>query len=184
MGLIEKSREYRSKKLAGVGRFLVKLGISANLLTFLSFISGLLAVYFLFDNYVFFVIFALFHLLFDSIDGVVARLSKTSKFGEYFDWVSDQLVTFSALVKTGWFIGDFYAYIVAGIFALAFIIFLWSKFKAPMYFIRLTMLIILSIVTFPFLPYTKTFLTGAYLTAGVISVYSLARQMQWWMERR
>lgn len=180
MGLIENSREYRSRKLAGIGKLLVRLGVSANLLTFLSFLSGLLAIYFLFNNYLFFVIFAFLHLSFDAIDGVVARLSKTSVFGEYFDWISDQLVTFLALVKTGWFLSDVYAYLVAGLFALAFIIFLLSKQKAPMYFIRIASLVVLIIVTFPLFPHTKIFLIAGYLTAGIVSGYSLARQLQWY----
>src|SRR3989344_5875115 len=119
MGVVEKFRAYRSKKLEKIGRLLVNIGISANQVTALAFLSGLAAVYFLFSSYYLFTIFALLHLCFDGMDGVIARLTKPTTQGKYFDLLSDSAVTFIAILKSAWFLQEFYAYIAAGLFLTA-----------------------------------------------------------------
>lgn len=185
---LEKFREYRTKKFSKVGQALYSLGISANIMTFLSLILGLTAVYFLFSNYYLFAAFAILHLLADGIDGVIARVSradyKYSLRGKYFDSSADSLVTLLLLIKIGWHLQDYYAYIVAGLFLITVMIHYLSKFAAPVLFIRTVSLISLAIFTFPLIPYQKIPLTIIYLTAGTVSAYSLARQLQWFLKRK
>lgn len=187
---LEKFREYRTKKFSKIGQALYSIGISANIMTFLSLILGLTAVYFLFSNYYLFAAFALLHLLADGIDGVIARVSKTASasknllWGKYFDSAADSLVTLLLLVKIGWHLQDYYAYIVAGLFLITVMIHYLSEFAAPVLFIRTVSLILLAIFTFPLIPYQKILLTIIYLTAGTVSAYSLARQLQWFLNKK
>jgi len=176
-------RKYRSRKLSGVGRNLRYLGITANLLTFLSLISGLLAIYYLFSNYSLFVIFTLLHLLFDSFDGVVARISKTTKFGKYFDIGSDSLITLLAIIKTGWFLQDYYYYFVGGLFFIALAIHFRSKLIAPIIFLRTPTFLILMVASSRQFLYTRTLFIVGLTAAGIVSLYSLAKQVEWLVKR-
>ncbi len=181
MNFIEKFRSYRSRKLEKTGRLLVKIGLKANRITALSLISGILAIYFLFNNYYLFTLFALLHLLFDAFDGVLARLTKSTTPGKYFDLLSDSAVPFLALLKVGFYLGDFYAYLAAGLFLVALIIHLALKLQTPMFFLRTATVMVLMIATFPLFPFTTTALTAGYLAAGGVSLFSLARQLQWYV---
>lgn len=181
MGTIENFRKYRSQKLEKLAKPLAQAGITANHLTLLSLASGIATIYFLFDNYYLLVVFAVLHLLFDSLDGVVARLTKPTLFGKYFDLLTDSSVTFLALVKTGWYLQDWYAYVAAGLFLVSLLIHLKSKLQAPMILMRTATLIVLSIATHPSFPYAV--LTPGYLLAGGISVFSLAWQLQWYTKK-
>ncbi len=184
MDVIQHFRAYRSKKLAKIARALVKMGVQANHITFLSLISGIVSIYFLFNNYYLFVVFALFHLAFDGLDGVIARVTKPTAQGKYFDLISDSSVTFLALLKAAWYLQDIHAYIAAGLFLLALIIHLASKLETPMLFMRTVFVIVLVIITNPLFPFTTITVTAGYLAAGGVSLYSLARQLQWFMEKR
>lgn len=179
MDFIEKFRAYRSKNLEKAGKLLVKTGLSANHITILSFLSGLAAVYFLFSNYYLFALFALLHLCFDGIDGVIARLTKATMQGKYADLLSDSAFTFLAVLKTAWHLQEFYAYIAAGLFLLALLIHLRSRLQAPMLFLRTISVIVLLAATHPSFPFTLLALTAGYLAAGGVSLFSLARQLQW-----
>ena len=182
---IEKLREYRSRRLQGLGKFCVRCHISANMVTGISLLAGLTSMYFLFIDYWYFLIFAILHLLLDSLDGVIARLTKPSTFGEYFDWSSDSIIAILLLAKVGWYLNDIYPYIIAGLFALGFIIFLASRLKAPLIFIRTASLLVLAIVTIPAFPaaYQTGVLTVGYLIAGAFTAFSLAKQVQWFMRK-
>lgn len=182
MQTVEKFRHYRSKKLGFLAQGLIKTGLTANHLTFLSLLSGLAAVYFLFDNYYLFALFALLHLVFDSLDGVVARATQITYFGKYVDMMADSTVTFLVLLKAAWFLRELYAYLAAGLFLLALIIHLVSRLQAPMIFMRTVTLAVILIATHPQFPYQILTLTLGYLSAGGVSLYSLARQLQWRME--
>lgn len=164
-------------------RILRWAGISANMLTLCSLIAGLLAVYWLFSNHILFVLFALLHVLFDGLDGVVARISGASHFGKYFDQGSDSLVTILVLFKVGWYLQDTYAYIIAGLFFLAVAIYFLSRTQAPIIFMRTVALLILIVVAYPSFPFQQEILTIGYLAAGIVAVFSLARQLQWGMMR-
>ncbi len=180
---IKEFRAYRSDRLSRIAKPLVKAGVTADQVTALSLISGLLAVYFLFTNYYLLVLFALLHLLFDGFDGVIARLTKTSIAGKYLDLVTDNLVTIGVLIKTAIFLQDFYAFIAAGLFSLALTIHIISKLKAPILFIRTVSLIVLTIALNPSFPFAAILLTAGYLAAGGVSSYSLTRQLQWHLNR-
>ena len=179
MKSILKLREYRSKKLHKVGKLLLKAHISANQLTSYSLIAGLLAAYFLFDNYWLFVLFALLHLLFDGVDVVVARISVPTKWGAYFDFCTDRIVEFLVLIKLILFLNGYYAYFVLGLFCLTTVVHLIYKTAAPLIIIRTITLILLMIFTYPALPYSLLLVNLICLTAGITYVYSLVKQGQW-----
>ena len=184
MDIVRKFRAYRSKKLEKVAQPLVKAGLAANHLTFLSLLSGIAAIYYLFSNYYLFALFTLLHLLFDAFDGVIARLTKPTTYGKYVDLLSDSAVTFLILLKAGFYLQEFYAYLAAGLFLLALIIHVRSKLQAPMFFMRTASVIILIAATNPLFPFTKTVLTAGYLIAGGFSLFSLARQLQWYVGKK
>lgn len=182
MDTITKFRQYRSKKLGFLARFLVKTSLTANHLTFLSLLSDILAVYFLFNNYYLFALFALLHLLFDALDGVVARITTVTHFGKYFDLISDSSVTFLVILTAARHLQELYAYLAAGLFLLALIFHLTSRLQAPMLFMRTVSLLLIMIATHPLFPFPTFLLTLGYLGAGGVSLYSLARQLQWRMQ--
>jgi len=182
MDIVQTFRVYRSKKLEKLAKAVSRFGINANHITILSLLSGIAAIYFLFNNYYLFVVFALLHLLFDGVDGVVARVTKPTTQGKYFDLLSDSGVTFLALLKVAWHLQGFYAYIAAGLFLLALIIHLKFKLQPPMLFLRTISIIVLLVATHPLFPFTNMVLTAGYLAAGGVSLYSLARQLQWRMQ--
>ena len=183
MDLVERFRTYRSKKLEKIARPLVKAGLAANHLTFLSLLSGIAAIYYLFSNYYLFALFALLHLLCDGLDGVVARITKPTLFGTYFDLLSDSTVTFLILLKAGFYLQELYAYIAAGLFLLALLIHLRSRLQAPMLFLRTISVALLLAATHPSFPFTSLAITAGYLAAGGVSLFSLARQLQWHLSR-
>ena len=128
---IEQTREYRDKKLNTIGRSLKRLGISPNILSFFSLLTGLTAMYFAFTHLGYFILFALLHVTFDGLDGVVARLGTPSSYGAYLDIGVDTFITLLILIKIGYYINDFYPYIIAGLFTLAVLIHMITKLKAP-----------------------------------------------------
>jgi len=177
--LIEHTREFRSKYLARLAKLLVKKGITANQLTTGGHILGLLSIYFLFNNHLLFVILFSLHLLFDAFDGVVARLTKPTTFGDYYDHVGDQVVAFALLLKIYLFLGDYYVLIVLGIHFLANLIHFLSKMKAPVIFLRSGMGIVLMLA-----PLSPAFIiNGTYLVSGVLLIYSLAIQLIYYLTK-
>lgn len=178
---MEKFRVYRSNKFSGLGKFFLKLGISANLMTGFSFLSGLLAVFFLFSNYNLFVLFAFLHLLADGLDGVIARVSKITTFGKYFDQITDGIVGLLILVKIGMYTGDYLGYLVAGLYLLAQGVFFLSHGKAPVLFTRTLSVILVALYLPGIIPFTEYALILILLINGVATLYSLARQLQWFI---
>lgn len=173
---IKKFQTYRTKKLETLGKFFIKIGVSANTMSLFQLAMGLAAVYSLFVSYPLFIIFSVLHLMGDAMDGVIARLTKTTKIGKYLDHYTDRTVTFLIIIKIGWFLQDYYAYIIAGLFLLVQISYALSHFKAPILFTRtLTLILVTLILPFP------TFLPIVYLVTGIAVVYSMARQLQWWI---
>lgn len=181
---IGRVRSWKSKHLKPAAQFLLKFGINAQLLTTFSLISGLTAVYFLFNNYYLFVLFAGLHLLFDSLDGLVAREAGETIFGKYFDFVTDNVVSILILIKLGWYLNDYFVYLVAILFFIGLLVHFWSRLEAPMLFIRTVAIIVLIVATFPNFPYQLFLLTLGYLVAGSTTVFSLAKQLQWLMKKR
>ncbi len=201
---IRRWQEYRTQKLEKIASFFVRCGIKANAVTFFSFAAGIAAVFFLFQNYFLFLLTALLHLLFDALDGVIARRESSSQahpsqakylpdrksssrktFGTIIDHGGDSLLTVLALAKIGWFLGDYYPYIIAALFALA--VLMHFRFGAPVIFMRTAVFILLLLFTLPVaavLPYQGILLTIGYMAAGVVTLYSLARQWQWMIKEK
>lgn len=165
-------REYRSSRLGGIGRFLLRLKITANVLTFFSLACGLTAAYYLFQDQVLFVVFAVLHLICDGLDGVVAREAGSTKLGKYFDAFTDSFVQFILILRIAFFLNDYYVFLTAGLFLLANVIYLYNKMNAP-YLPSRTLTLILLMFNLPL------FLTLAFLISGATAVYSLAKQLQW-----
>ncbi|MBI2662682.1 CDP-alcohol phosphatidyltransferase family protein [Candidatus Woesearchaeota archaeon] len=172
--IIQDFRGYRTKKLSSLAKFLLKLKISANVMTTLSLLFGLTSIYFLFNNHLLFIIFAILHLLADILDGVLARSSKSTAFGQYYDYSVDQIIAVLLIIKIGVYLNEYYAYIAAFLYLLTHFIYIINKFKSPILFARTFTVVIL----FFNLP------TLAFLTAGVISVYSLALQLQYFVTKK
>jgi phosphatidylglycerophosphate synthase len=182
--VIARFQQFRSQKLAQVGKGLLSVGINANILTVLSIISGGAAAYFLFDKYWLFVLLAFLHLLFDALDGVVARQSPENSYGRYLDLGTDSFVTILLLVKVGFFLGDYYIFLITGLFALEVLFHFASRLQAPVIFMRSASVGVAVVASFPSFPWTEGLLTLGFLVAGVCTLYSLARQLQWVLARR
>lgn len=172
---IKKSREWRFRHLAFLGKILLKLGITPNQLTFFSFLCGLLAVYFLFQKHSFFVLFSFFHLLTDALDGVLARLDKPSPWGKYLDYTNDQLICFFLLGKIYFFLQDKFVLLVISLFIFSQIPYLLSRFRYPLLFFRTSL--VLSLMLAPLFS-LKLISQITYLIAGIFSLYSLLLQLR------
>lgn len=178
---IEKTREVRDKVLNKPAKLLIKLKVNAFSMSILSLLFGIVGAYYLFDNYLLFVLFMTLHLLADSLDGVIARITKTeSRFGKYLDNIIDRLITFAILVKIFLTLEDYYIVIVGFIFVLTQTIYLINKMNSPAMFPRTTVLIIL-IILGPLVS-VSTLATTTYLTIGVISLYSLTLQGEYYLK--
>ncbi len=182
--LIKNFRKYRSEKFGGIGKRLRNIGITANILTACSLVSGLIAVYYLFNNYSLFVLFTLLHLLFDAFDGVVARISKATRFGKYFDLGSDSLITLLALLKTGWFLENYYVFIASGLFLIALVIHFKTALQSPIIYLRTPTLLVLMVVTTKQFVYAQELFIAGYLAVGMVSLYSLAAQARWFVKKQ
>lgn len=178
---LELNRKTRSRLLEPAGKFLLKFKITANQMTFVSFVFGLISVYFLFQMPFLFIIFAVLHLLADCFDGVLARLTKPNIFGKYFDYFTDRSISVFVLIKIYFYLQDYYVVFIIFLFILSQAVHVLSKFEYPIIFIRTGSLIYLSFSPlFPFIP----FLTIGYLVAGIISLFSLLLQLKHFLRIR
>ncbi len=166
---LEKFRIYRSKKLLPAGQFFLRCHISANIMTSISFLVGLGAIYFLFQNHLYFILLGLLHLTLDGLDGVIARASKPTTFGKYFDNASDQLIGVLLLLKIALVTEDYFVYLITVIVFLAQLFYALSSLKAPAFFSRTILVILLFFNQ----------VTLGFLVAGVIGLYTLAMQLMW-----
>ncbi len=181
-GIIEKGRAYRDKIFNEPAKLLIRLKITPNLMTIISLILGITAVYFLFQNHYLFIIFGTLHLLADGFDGVMARLSKETLFGKYFDNFTDRLIVVLVLLKLSLLLKDDYVYLILGIYIITQTIYFLSRFKYPALFVRTAILIILAFQFYPFNHYLNIPVI-AYLTTGVVSLYSLTLQFSHFIKR-
>ncbi len=180
---INRFQEYRSRKFSGAGKFLIRLGINADGMTFLSALLGLGAVYFLFQNQIAYILLAMLYLFADAIDGIMARLTKPTTYGKYLDAVIvDGGITLLILIKIGWFLHDYYSYIIAGMYLLALCVYGFSRLQAPMLFTR-TITLVAAMFYFSAFPITAYILVLNYLTSGVAAAWSLALQLQWMINK-
>ena len=178
---IEKIQEFKSKHFASFGKFLIKVGLTANLLTFIALITGFVAVYYLMQNHLLFITFILVHILFDALDGLAARVEGSTLKGKYFDQISDSFIAFLLILKSAWLIGDLYIYLIGTLFALAMLIYFISKLRAPVYFMRTGVAIFYILV--PYIPFTEIFYNAGAIFVGTVSAFILAKQLQWYLTR-
>ncbi len=171
---LEKFRIYRSKKLLPLGKFFLRCHISANIMTAISFLVGLAAVYFLFHNHLYFILLGLLHLTLDGLDGVIARASTPTLFGKHFDNASDQLIGIFLLLKIAFVTQDYAVYLITAIVFLGQLFYVLSKLTAPAFFSRMSLM---------FLLFFNQVVPG-FLVAGVIGLYTLAMQLVWILRRK
>lgn len=195
---MEQGREFRKQKLAGVARILLNIGFTSSRMTFLSLLFGLGAAYFLFQRQSVYIVLALLHLLADGLDGVIASLEikppkggirgiEEMNFGKYFDSGTDAFITLLVLGKVAFTLQDIYGFIVVGLFALAQLIYFASRMEAPVLPVRTVTLVLLMLylpASVPLLAWTNKLLLIVMGIAGVASLYSLARQLQWRLGRK
>lgn len=174
------TRQFRSRLFHPLAKSLIKLKITANHLTTLSLLAGIIAVYFLFQAHFLFIIFILLHLFLDGLDGVVARLTKPSPFGDYYDHISDQALLFITLIKIYFFLQDYYILIIAALLIATYTIHFASQKKYPAVYVRT-----LSFTVLLFTPlYPQAISIVVYLIAGIAVLYSLLQQLRYFLQTR
>ncbi len=175
--MVEGSRKLRDRKLKRVAEFLVKIKVSANLLTFLSLLNGIAAAYFLFNDawgVWFFALFLFLHLLFDALDGVVARLAGPTKLGKWLDFIVDNFVVVPSLLLAVYlFLGDYAVLVALGLSLLTHLLYAMSSFHLPIMHVRTWLACIL---IFDIWVKSEVVATVAFLTIGVLSLFSLSQQ--------
>ena len=88
--LDKKINDFLNPLLSHIAEIINKLKISANFVTLLSFLSGLVCFCYIIDsNFMLALIFFFFNRLFDGLDGAVARINGQSDLGAFYDIVSD-----------------------------------------------------------------------------------------------
>ena len=88
--LDKKINNFLNPLLSHIAEIIDKLKISANFVTLLSFLSGLVCFCYIIDsNLMLALIFFFFNRLFDGLDGAVARIKGQSDLGAFYDIVSD-----------------------------------------------------------------------------------------------
>ena len=182
--IIVQFRSYRHRTLRPVGKHLADMGITPSIMTCFSLLCGVLSVYFLFQHYLLFLLFGVLHLLADALDGTIASVTAASTFGRYFDYGTDNVIALLLVLKIGYFLQDYYVYIIGGLYLLSQLVHLSSKLTAPVLFARSVSMIALFLYLPSVLNITSYLPILVYLFVGVISVYSLARQLQWTFAKR
>jgi phosphatidylglycerophosphate synthase len=104
-------RKFANEIFGPIARFLAKIRISANMMTVISLLMGLTAVYFAFVANYLYVWFVILHFFCDILDGEIARLTKPTIFGSWFDYFTDRSIILLLLVKA-----YFYANVPAGLY--------------------------------------------------------------------
>lgn len=101
--MMEVSQDIRAKVLLPFLYLLKKLKVSADMLTFLSLVAGILASVSVFYSKIWFLLLLVLHVLLDGLDGPLARYTKTaSGKGSFTDTMCDQIVvalTTAVLIK-------------------------------------------------------------------------------------
>lgn len=167
-------RKLRTELFTPLGSYLVQKKISANMVTYVSLVFGVLAAFFLFKSFWFFFLFALLHFLADGLDGVIARIRGTTEFGKYFDYITDRIVTLLLLLKVWVYLDQWFVLIAIGLFLTVQTIHIVTKFEYPVLFTRSLLLLVL----FLGLP------TLAYWITGGASFYSLIAQGIYFVKKK
>ncbi|MFA5013697.1 MAG: CDP-alcohol phosphatidyltransferase family protein [Candidatus Paceibacterota bacterium] len=96
-------RKLFSNITTGAGKFIGSLGISANFVTFLVLITGIIAAYYIYMGVFYLaIIFVLVSGILDGLDGAVAKaMKKETKFGGLFDSTTDKLTEILIYIALG-----------------------------------------------------------------------------------
>ena len=101
----KKINDFLNPLLFCIAKVISKLKISANFVTLLSFVSGLVCFFYIINsNFTLALIFFFFNRLFDGLDGAVARINGQSDLGAFYDIISDFF--FYALFPVGFIFHD------------------------------------------------------------------------------
>jgi len=181
--IVQRMLEFRTKHFLVVGKVLANAGFTAHTITIISLSLGI-AAFFLFGvNHFLFAIAILLHLLTDAVDGLVARATSTSsQFGDYFDHISDGFIGFLLLLKIGWVLNDYFAYMVAGIYCINQITHFVSRRQLPAIFTRTFISVGLLFYVPGIFSFTLFVPIIIYLITGILSAYSLVLQLQWFVK--
>jgi len=139
--MLSLTRVFRSRLFMPIAKPLIRLGVHADHVTLVSFMSGLIAVWFAFSSHSLFILFALIHLFGDAIDGVIARATKPTIYGEYLDKLNDQSIAVLLLLKFSVIQKNQFILAVIVLFVLHMAIYVLSRRKYPVIFIRLIVFI-------------------------------------------
>ncbi|MBS3076038.1 CDP-alcohol phosphatidyltransferase family protein [Candidatus Pacearchaeota archaeon] len=88
-------------------KFFERIDISPSMLTIISFILGIVSIFFLFTNKIIFIILILLHLLLDGLDGSLARYQKkVSKIWGDIDYYSDHIVLICLIIASAFILKE------------------------------------------------------------------------------
>lgn len=119
-----KFRKLKSLIIKPIVKVLVKTGISANMLTIIGLVCGIISFFFMFNDHFWFVVFLLLQTVFDILDGDVARATgKQDKFGYFLDKTADNICALLLIIKP-------YFYMDEPLALYAFVIYLGHLFLA------------------------------------------------------
>ncbi len=166
---LERSRKLRSRAFGRTVTPLRRLGITANHLTFLSLVFGILSLWFLFSDHLYFVIFGVIHLILDTFDGVLARATSSTRFGAYFDSSVDNGLVVLVLLKSFVVLGDWASAVAAALYGVHILFFFISRLRAPALFVRTLSFLLLFFQLFAIVP----------LIAGGAAVIGLVLQLNY-----
>ena len=182
--IVLKFQSFKDRNLSKIGKAFLCLGISANTMTSISLILGCLSVYFLFVDYWTFFILAILHLLADGIDGIIARVSKITVFGDYFDYASDRLVVILVYISLYGIIKDYLILVILFFYLLNQAIYVASNKTYPIIYYRSIGLLLMAFYPLIHLTYLTQYLTFCYLLGGAVTMFSLALQLKYYVENR
>lgn len=152
-----------------------RTGLAPNHLTFAALVCGLVAVYFLLENWTIFLIFGILHLVLDIMDGALARANgRVTERGRFFDFWSDRSIEILMLAKLSYLNVIDGAQILGPLaIIIGFISYYWhyqSKRDMPVLFSR-SLIMILAMIKLSYL---------AIPVALIVSSFSLIWQI-WYL---
>lgn len=129
---LQKTKKRAKRFILPFVKVIAKTGISPHFITLLSFLSGLLSVYFLFYNNLLFIIFSVLAVILDILDGNLARyIRKESMWGFYADQLNDRGINFLLLLRYNIAFGSLW--IVLPLFLIHYFLFFALKTKSVIY---------------------------------------------------
>ncbi|MFA5086331.1 MAG: CDP-alcohol phosphatidyltransferase family protein [Candidatus Paceibacterota bacterium] len=101
--LTDELRKRTSGLTTSIGKSLGKMGVSADAITFMVLVTGLIAAYYIYmEEFLIAFILVLVSGIFDGLDGAVAKANqKETKFGALFDSVTDKVTEISWYLALG-----------------------------------------------------------------------------------